>query len=481
LPACWCFQVFSLVPLIIRALQPTHTPAHQLMGVLAVLYLFFILAMARSYHLSLKSSFRLGIESAVLTDQLKEEKRQAEALNRELSAEIAQRRQVEADLRAAKERAETANQAKSDFLSAMSHEIRTPMNGILGMLDLLNTPSLTPAQREQVETASASAESLLRLLNDILDFSKIESNRLDFESSPFRPSLVAEQTATLMQPRAAAKSLGLRCTVNEAARLRMMGDAMRFRQVLLTLVGSAVKFCDHGDLELELHGRQEAGERIALAVRVREHGVGLDPQARNRLAAPFCQSGSLQRQPGDAGLGRSIAQRLVLGMGGRIVPPEALGPDSLFEFHLSLPLARERDTTLPFIVGQELPKHFNARVLIVEDDATNQRVLALMLQRFGLQYHIVSDGPAALGALQAGEWDLVFMDCHLPGIDGLETTRRARLMLGERELPIVALTGTGRSEDRAACLTAGMDDFLPKPVRSEALQACLARWLHPAR
>ncbi len=478
LPACWSFQVLSLTPLIIRSLS-AGVIAQTIMGVLAIFYTAFLIAMARSYHRSLSSSLRHSYESAALAEELKEKQRQTDVLNCGLSAEVAHRREIEAELRTAKDRAESANQAKSEFLATMSHEIRTPMNGVLGMLDLLNTATLTPAQREQVETAVSSADSLLRLLNDILDFSKIESGRLDFESIPFRPAIVGEDILALMRPRAAAKSLELGFKSNADARTRVMGDPMRFRQVLLNLVGNAVKFSEHGDIGLEMIGEESAGQ-VRLTVRVRDHGIGMTEATRAHLFEPFKQAdSSMSRKYGGTGLGLAISQKLVQGMGGRIATQNVAGQGSLFEFTLPLPLAKERNTALPFAVTSTLPRHFDARILVVEDDLINQRVIALMLQRFGLQCLVVPDGPSALNALQAGEWDLVFMDCQLPGIDGLETTRRARLMLGDRELPIVALTANARAEDRAACMAAGMDDFLAKPVRTDVLQSCLARWLHP--
>ena len=478
LPACWSFQSLTLLPLALRLLQGTDL-VQTVMGVLALIYAVFLAALARSYHQSLSRSLSLGFEHAALVDELQQKRLQTEELNRGLTAEITARAKFEAELRSAKERAEAANSAKSDFLATMSHEIRTPMNGVLGMLDLLRSTTLDPAQREQVETAAGSADSLLRIINDILDFSKIETGQLTFESVPFRPATVAEEVAAFLRPGATAKSLGLKLVADPLARTRVLGDPTRFRQVLLNLVGNAVKFSEHGEVELRINGAPAGTSQLGLTVEVRDTGIGMSAETRAGLFRPFMQAdSSMSRRFGGSGLGLAISQKLVQRMGGQITVESSPGRGSVFAFSIRLPLSADSMTIAPFPTSTAAQK-FSGRILVVEDEVVNQRVITLMLQRLGLQCQVAPDGQAALNLLKEGDWDLVFMDCQLPGIDGFETTRQARIFLEGRPLPIIALTANARAEDRAACLAAGMDDFVSKPVRPEALRDCLASWLQP--
>jgi signal transduction histidine kinase len=479
LSACWSFQTFTLLPLVLRFFTSGEV-VQTVMGVMASFYLVFLMAMARSFHRSLASSLRLGFDYAVLVGELQEKSQQTEALNRGLTEEIARRKDTEGELRTAKDRAEAASQAKSEFLAMMSHEIRTPMNGVLGMLDLLKTTSLSAAQREQVETAANSADSLLRILNDILDFSKIETGRMEFEHIPFHAPVLAEEVVALLRPGATAKSLQLSCHANPIAGTRIMGDPTRLRQVLFNLVGNAVKFSEKGDIDVSLTGTTLAANKMRLAVEVKDTGIGMTEATIASLFQPFTQAdSSMSRRYGGSGLGLAISQRLVQHMGGQIIVESLTGQGSLFAFTIELPVAADQITTSPFALGLTKQKHFTGRILVVEDDQVNQRVIKLMLERLGLQCHVVPDGLTALEVLSQGEWDLVFMDCQLPGIDGFETTRRARIWLAGRPLPIVALTANVRAEDKAACLAAGMDDFVSKPIRSDLLRLCLSRWLTP--
>jgi signal transduction histidine kinase len=478
LPACWGFQVTVLVPLIMRFFESDEMP-QTMMGMLSLIFIAFMLAMARSYHRSLSSSLRLGLEHAALVSELQEKKLVAEELNRGLTGEIAHRNKIEDDLRSAMARAEAANVAKSEFLATMSHELRTPMNGIMGMLELLKNTPLDPGQREQLDTAAHSADALLHVLNDILDLSRIESGALNIESIPMHPAAVAEEVASLLRSQAIQKGLNFILNLDLASRMRTRGDPTRLRQVLLNLAGNAVKFTERGTVELKLSGQVEAGQRLRLIVQIQDTGIGMDRQALSTLFQPFTQAdSSMSRRYGGTGLGLAISQKLVQRMGGEITAESAVGAGSTFKFTVDLALEAEQPAPIA-PPATAATARICGRVLVVEDDPVNQKVISMMLKRLGVGCTVVGDGYAALAALAKQDWDFVFMDCQLPGIDGFETTRRARAALAGRHLPIVALTANVRHEDREACLAAGMDDFLAKPVRVESLRACLARWLTP--
>ena len=476
LAACWLFQLPILLPLVLRFLFSSEVLA-TVMGGLSLIFIVFMMAMARSYHRSLANSLRLGFAHAALVSELQDKKQVAENLNHGLTEEIAHRNKAEIELRSAIARAEAASVAKSEFLATMSHELRTPMNGIMGMLELMKSSPLDPNQREQLDMAAQSADALLHVLNDMLDLSKINSGSLNFESIPMNPAAIAEEVASLLRSRATQKGLNFILNVDAPSRRRVRGDPTRFRQVLLNLAGNAVKFTERGHIELKLSSLTEGDHHLNLTVAVRDTGIGMDQTTLAALFQPFTQAdSSMSRRYGGTGLGLAISQKLVQRMGGEITVESAMGSGSVFTF--SFPLALELEQVVaPARAVASNPPLITGRVLVVEDDTVNQKVISMILLRLGVGCTVVGDGYAALTTLKESEWDFVFMDCQMPGIDGFETTRRARLALGQRHIPIVALTANVRLEDRTACLAAGMDDFLSKPVRVENLRACLLRWL----
>lgn len=448
--------------------------------------------------------------------------------------EIDNRKRVEQEQAAIRDQALEASRLKSEFLATVSHEIRTPLNGVVGMADLLQATPLNEEQAEYVRTIAYSADSLLVVINDILDLSKVEAGKLTMLESDFSPRQVAQRVIDLLLPRAREKGILLSAHFAPDLPKRVHGYEARLRQVLLNLVGNAIKFTEEGSVTLSValepnHEQLEASNRVepraedvAYWVRftVTDTGIGLDETNYSKLFQPFSQvDSSLSRRYGGAGLGLAISKRLVELMGGQIHVESKPGEGSKFWITIPLHVAEERveadnreeSRGDALAAGEQmientgeaptrLPKYLSGfginnssdgsppegkaaahlpQVLLVEDNLVNQKVAVAQLRRFGYAVHAVGNGREAVEAVVRQEYGVILMDCQMPEMDGFEATRliRDREVGTGRQVPIVAMTANAMNGDREACIEAGMNDYIAKPIRAEELRVVVERWL----
>ena len=401
---------------------------------------------------------------------------------RELEDEIAERRRAADALEIARAQALQASELKSEFLANVSHEIRTPMNGVIGMTDLALELPLPDEARRYLDVARSSADLLLQVINDVLDFSKIEAGKLDMHPVDVELREELDEIVTLLTPRASARSLVLAATVDPAVPSRVMGDPVRLRQVLLNLVSNALKFTETGSVRIDVAlapGQPPVDpdrDDVLLHFQVIDTGVGIAPEDQARIFEAFTQvDGSSTRRHGGTGLGLAIAARLVAMMGGHLRVESRPGAGSIFDFTARFGRASTAVEAAGADEGESLTRARRLRVLVAEDNAVNRLVVQHMLRKGGHEVILVVTGREAVEAALSEAFDVVLMDVQMPEMSGLEATAAIRAQQTGRRVPIIGITAHALRGDRERCLEAGMDDYLPKPVRRRQLDQALAR------
>ncbi len=434
-------------------------------------------AMGRTLEAIKAGDYRPSLEETD-SGELGDLARHINSLAVELERSGREQREAMQQLIQTREEAEQASRAKSDFLAMMSHELRTPMNGVLGMLQLLETTEMTQEQAEYAALATESTEHLLKVINDILDFSRIERGALELERIPFSLQDLLLGSIQVFQHSAQQRGLYLRLESQPGLEdFEVRGDPTRIRQILVNLLGNALKFTEEGGIRIETRWQPLDNEVLWFTCAVRDSGIGIAPERLEHMFDAFQQADtSISRRYGGTGLGLSIARTLAERMGGTLHASSEEGVGSVFTLEIPLPFSL-RSEDVQAQTQKDVASGGDQEVLLVEDNPVNQTVIEAMLRSLGYRVTLVGDGAQAVQRFDARRFSAVLMDCRLPVMDGYEATRQIRRHMPQNGTPIIALTANALQGDREACLQAGMNDYLAKPFKRADLERVLLRWL----
>jgi signal transduction histidine kinase/CheY-like chemotaxis protein len=457
--------VYLLYGVASAALEPGRVALTDRLAIAGILYLLGLYFAAT------------GLVTERLRNRNRQAIRAARALVERLEQEAAALEQQKLELDAARREAEQASRAKSEFLAVTSHEIRTPMNGVLGATELLIGTSLSPEQQRYVRIAHQSATALLRLIDDVLDISRIEAGKFTLTPSEVDLRALVDEAVELAAVSVRDKAVNVSGEVSPRLAERVVADPLRLRQLIVNLLHNAGKFTECGSVRLSVTVLADSGDMQQVRLSVRDTGVGIAPEQLESIFEAFTQvDSSSTRRHGGSGLGLAIVRELAALMQGQVRVESRLGAGS--HFFVDLPLRRAPDSLPRPQTVRPRDDDAPVSVLVAEDDPVNQLVVLEMLRKLGCEVDVVDDGEAAHRAVRTGGYDIVFMDCHMPEVDGFEATRRIRAweQSSGDALVIVALTADSLASDRQRCLDAGMNDFLTKPVSSSQLSATIERW-----
>jgi len=473
----YAISLFSLLIPIAVTLALQQTPVANSMLALVIIYLVFMLSVAKNYSSTIHRNITLWLANEQLLAEVRTSHAEVQQANQELTREIEHRKLIETELVGAKERSERANEAKNQFLATVSHELRTPLNGIMGFADLLQEERLDPRHQRYLGQIGKAAQSLLRIVNDILDIAAIEAGHITLYDEPFSLRAELEDTLTILLPVASSKGLTLRMELEEALDDALRGDANRLRQIVSNLLSNALKYTDDGEVVLRVSRLPSSSRRVALRFDVTDTGIGMDADAMATIFDNFTRLENFEtRRNEGTGLGLAIVKSLVQKMNGRIGVDSSPGKGSCFRVELEF----ERSQALP---SRQAPtdtvdtwpgewRDFN--VLVVDDNDINRMVLTAFLAKAGIPFTEAGNGREALQRIRAGSFDLVLLDIQMPDISGIDVANQLRQE--PAALPVlIAVTAHAYPEQRQAILDAGFTDFLIKPIVKSDLMKTLTR------